>query len=782
MVAAWFTPDGSAVVIQTPGLAQRFDPATGRELGALRWDPPIGDRSGAWVAPAGHRVLIIDSESRVTLRDVRGLVADLGPLVQRNENSPLVAFFSPDGSLFCTTGDVGTARVFRAETGELLLLFPLPDTVYGGAFSAEGDQLAVFGMDRIVHLWDVPQRREARPLRGHLSSVVAVTFAPGERWLATASREGVVKIWSARHHGRIFFGDSLHYSSGYSPDGRWLATAPLGRGVRLWEAKTGRLQWKVLSRTQSAATLVFSPDSRRLYTAGSDRCVRIYHVADGQPAGMLRGHQHPVQTVHCSPDGKHVATGDSRGGVKIWDAQTGRERYSLAAHPTRVESVFFDAHGRLLLTAGTGKPKVWDVATGRLVVELDEGGGGAFHAAFSPDGRQVVAVCLDYRIRLWEVPSGRLVANWPGQTQGGAPASYSPDGLRFTVPGADMSTLGRSLPKLEIWDTEHGRALLSLEGHRETIYTAQFDASGRRLVTASMDSTVRQWEAFPWRDADYAEPGGGSLEERVRHFARGYWRERVAQADDTSVPIRLSEEAPLPPGIPDLERDRWPTRDPAASPLLIKLDRYYTGVLDALFYPSADDLNYDDDLSGLPAGLQRFGGVIFDVRGVILLRADLPGPTRREVGVRWHDYPERVEGIAIGRRFQKLHVLHAASTAEFAHTIPRLLKEAQRKSRPVIGAYVLHYADGARHPYDLQYGRDLRTWWWGARGDEAAEAERATVAWVGTNGASSRCEAKVRLFLSTFENPRPDVEVVSVDFTSKLTPFAPFLVAMTIEP
>lgn len=36
--------------------------------------------------------------------------------------------------------------------------------------------------------------------------------------------------------------------------------------------------------------------------------------------------------------------------------------------------------------------------------------------------------------------------------------------------------------------------------------------------------------------------------------------------------------------------------------------------------------------------------------------------------------------------------------------------------------------------------------------------------------------------MSTFENPRPEVEVVSVDFVSKNTYFAPFLVAMTVEP
>ena len=40
----------------------------------------------------------------------------------------------------------------------------------------------------------------------------------------------------------------------------------------------------------------------------------------------------------------------------------------------------------------------------------------------------------------------------------------------------------------------------------------------------------------------------------------------------------------------------------------------------------------------------------------------------------------------------------------------------------------------------------------------------------------------LRLYLSSYENPRPDVEVVSIDYVSAMTQAAPFLVAMTIEP
>jgi hypothetical protein len=40
----------------------------------------------------------------------------------------------------------------------------------------------------------------------------------------------------------------------------------------------------------------------------------------------------------------------------------------------------------------------------------------------------------------------------------------------------------------------------------------------------------------------------------------------------------------------------------------------------------------------------------------------------------------------------------------------------------------------------------------------------------------------VRLFTTTWENPRPDVAIAAVDFASTLTRAAPFLVAVTAEP
>ena len=216
------------------------------------------------VSERGDRVVQIDSAGRATLRGPKGFAAELGRLEKRNSNAPLKAFFSRDGSLFCTTGDLGTARVFRADTGQPL--FGLPTSVYGGAFSPEGGQLAVFGQDRIIRVWDVRHGLELWQLRGHLSSITQVAYRPDGRLIASASREGVIKIWSAQIEGRVLCEEAITTSSGISPDGKWLATGPAGLACGCMKPEPDgwsgddpqgpNLSWRrALARTVACSTL-----------------------------------------------------------------------------------------------------------------------------------------------------------------------------------------------------------------------------------------------------------------------------------------------------------------------------------------------------------------------------------------------------------------------------------------------------------------------------------------------------------------------------------------------
>jgi hypothetical protein len=105
----------------------------------------------------------------------------------------------------------------------------------------------------------------------------------------------------------------------------------------------------------------------------------------------------------------------------------------------------------------------------------------------------------------------------------------------------------------------------------------------------------------------------------------------------------------------------------------------------------------------------------------------------------------------------------------------------------VVGAYVWHFSDGTTHEQPIVYGRDLRDWWFGGQywfyqGDPKSQAEHGQVAWTGSNPVAQRSGVTVRLYLTTYENPHPDLEVTSIDLVSEMTTAAPFLIAMTVGP
>ena len=127
--------------------------------------------------------------------------------------------------------------------------------------------------------------------------------------------------------------------------------------------------------------------------------------------------------------------------------------------------------------------------------------------------------------------------------------------------------------------------------------------------------------------------------------------------------------------------------------------------------------------------------------------------------------PAKVEGIKVGQKAVKLHLLHATGWSTDDDTI--------------IGEYVVTWEDDTSVTIPLRYGKDILDWWYD---DSSAEPKEAKVAWKGANRQAGSSGKKIRLYLASWENPKPEKKVKTIDFTTmKETPCAPFCVAITAE-
>ena len=165
-------------------------------------------------------------------------------------------------------------------------------------------------------------------------------------------------------------------------------------------------------------------------------------------------------------------------------------------HYLATTAVFFPGGGRFLTAAVDNSARIWDVATGMQVQTL-EGTGLSAAAAISPDGKRIATGSERRTARIWDTLGNRL-AETPDLRAEVTAVAFSPDGrLLFTGDQNgwcrlwDASAAGQSGALKLLWEAQrHSRGVISV----------RFLPGGKRILTASSDRTVAQWDAAAGRE------------------------------------------------------------------------------------------------------------------------------------------------------------------------------------------------------------------------------------------------------------------------------------------
>ena len=100
-------------------------------------------------------------------------------------------------------------------------------------------------------------------------------------------------------------------------------------------------------------------------------------------------------------------------------------------------------------------------------------------------------------------------------------------------PALDQGLAGGDDNVIRIWDAVTGKPLTECRGHTSKVLSLAFWQDGSRLVTASHDGTVRQWDARTGREV---EPPYDRHTAEVSAAVYSPDGERVASAGASSRP------------------------------------------------------------------------------------------------------------------------------------------------------------------------------------------------------------------------------------------------------
>lgn len=477
ITAAGFDPQGLRIASTSyDRTARLFDARNGRPLcGPLQHDEApvaLAFFGGGEFLATGSR------DNRVRLWDARtgnllGAPARMGFYVASLATSP-------DGSRLLIASKDRTARVLDLRPGHDLppILesgapviaidrFPRIGPKTGSAANpmSHDSVIAVTGQ-RIVR-W-TPETSVAREIGESLEMFAQVRCEPAGRFVATATRSGIVELWDSTERARLELPAMPHRepvnSLEFNRDGRLLLTA--GGAVRIWDSETGR-QVSVIRDASRVSQARFHPRHDVVLTASWDSTARLWDPSTGTPLGAPMRHSLPVLSATFDPTGTWIATASRDQTVGLWNVSTSRRAASPLRHRHEVQLVEFDPTGRILASAA-----------------------------------------MDHDVYLWNIPEGTPATPRPLHH-----SSQVLD-LEFSANGRWLATASVS-GEARVWSVSDGHPLTPILRHEHAVSAVRFIANDHRLVTASWNGDLHCFELPVFDDAapdwlpEFAEAVGG---------------------------------------------------------------------------------------------------------------------------------------------------------------------------------------------------------------------------------------------------------------------------------
>ncbi|MCA9637508.1 MAG: WD40 repeat domain-containing protein, partial [Myxococcales bacterium] len=301
-------------------------------------------------------------------------------------------------------------------------------------------------------------------VRLHEGMLDGIAVAPDRRAFVALGAP-TARLWAVGPDGSMsergaFVGDpdTRTVAAAFSADGELLAVTDRAGGVWLWEVASGRLRERLGSHDARPEAVVFDDAGRRLLTGDVDGMLRMWSL-DGASRKRERRLRGMIQAIALGVDGQLLLAADDEALVGAPDLST---TIALRGHRAAIEDAALDPSGREFATASDdGTVRRWDARSGAEIGRLDH-----------PDAVNQVA--------------------------------YSPDG-RWLVTAAGA--------QVRLWRRDDPHVVHTLRGHEASVDVLSFSRDGARLLTASMDKSVRVWRVDALIETRLYRPPGKGLQE-----------------------------------------------------------------------------------------------------------------------------------------------------------------------------------------------------------------------------------------------------------------------------
>lgn len=519
-----FSPDGHTLAAgTTDGTVRLWNVANGTEITQIGRDLTVGtDNPVSSLAFSPHTHILAagtTNSGAVWLWQIHGLAggSPIGqPLSVGADGIVDSVAFSPDGQTLAA--GTGASTIWLWDVNDLAQITPFGQPLTGAAgnvtslaFSKHDHILAAGTGNEAVWLWNVTNPGAVspigQPLTGAAGTVTSVAFSPDGPTLAAGSSNQTIQLWNLPPTtltgpigpiSSVAFGPGGHTLAAGSGDTEvwlWKATSA-GRVIPIGQAWTGT--------TDGVSSVALSPDSHTLAAGNYGGLVRLWNLPPTTVTGtigptryLLNGPGGPIYALTFSPDRHILAAGTAYRGIQLWNVSAPAPTPDGVPLAAPGSSVVFSPHGSILITAGSGRVRLWNVANPVHPTPIGRplNADNVNTVTDSPDGHVLAVGTANGTVQLWNV------ADPAHSTPIGHPLTGPADGVNSVAFSPDSHTLAAAGGDGTVWlwnvtDPAHATPIGEpLTGPSSfSVSSVAFSPDGRTLAAGSSDDTVRIWD------------------------------------------------------------------------------------------------------------------------------------------------------------------------------------------------------------------------------------------------------------------------------------------------
>ncbi len=284
-------------------------------------------------------------------------------------------------------------------------------------------------------------------------------------------------------------------SVAFNADGTLIVSGSRDYTVKIWDSASQSLI-KTLKHNSPVTAVAYSPDGEYIVSGYEGDALILWHFGG---ATKILEPVYRVYDVAFSPDGSHIVSAD-RDNVKLWDVATGNLLMAFE-HPG-CNRVVFSFDGEYVASGGWGAYGIsyeiflWDLDTGKKIDEFITGGGipgseCSIDIAVNLDKQHILACRflgkLDFStavsnggICIWDVETDELITTLGCDNAKQSSIAFSTDGRYVAYPAQEGSN-----HVIRVWEVATGRLVNTIGGTEESIASMVFSSDNRKIAIGS---------------------------------------------------------------------------------------------------------------------------------------------------------------------------------------------------------------------------------------------------------------------------------------------------------